>query len=102
MPKKNRRRPKPDPHDRETPLVRADFIAAMLNELAVGEAKYGPGSWRKLRYSLPSVAFSEISLHAHKLSLALDAGDKEKIREHCADLANIAMKTEESFGPDAP
>jgi hypothetical protein len=89
------------PVDDEIPIVRANFIAAMLNELGAGELRYGRGSWRRLRYLTRDGAIEELQKHVVKLRLALELGDRDRVREHAADCANISMKIDECFGGGA-
>lgn len=61
------------------------FGQAMVNEL---HANKGKGKWDNLH---PLYLCAELHYHASKLYKACDEDDKQKILEHSADCANIAM-----------
>jgi len=79
-------------------LVRSSFIDAMEAELAANARK---GDWRSF---VPAKEYVRpwLQEHTDKLHVALGDGDVGRVREHAADIANIAMKIEECFGPPAP
>jgi len=80
-------------------LVRPDFVARMEAELLANQRK---GDWRQWQPSQLEV-LAELEHHVAKLIMSLAANErgaqnKAIISEHCADIANIAMKAEERFG----
>lgn len=83
---------------REATRVRSQFIAAMDAELAANEPRKGDFAAFRIPHAQARGWMEE---HTAKLYSALAAHDAAGVREHCADIANIAMKIEECFGPDA-
>lgn len=74
--------------------VRTEFINRMDAELIANERK---GDWDKFspkRYD----CYAWIMEHINKLCDALHEQDRVKVSEFCADVANIAMKIDVTFG----
>lgn len=77
--------------------IRADFIAHMDSELAANEPR--KGDFATFRLQGPEDAIRWLEEHTAKLKHALTTGEPIRVREYCADVANISMKIEECFGP---
>lgn len=68
--------------------VLAPFLSLMEAELHANSAKGDRPGWLAMSRE---VALLEIYWHTAKLSAAVKNGDAERIREHAADVANMAM-----------
>ena len=82
--------------------VRPAFVARMEHELADlgNQAKnVAHGGWAGWRPDHWQILF-EIRTHVTKLALAFDAGDRDLVSHHAADLAVLAMKASEVHGTD--
>ncbi len=67
----------------------------MLTELMANQEKKGNFlAWLPERDD----AKSELEHHFYKLVSAIDQGQRAKITEHCADMANIAMGIHRNLG----
>ncbi len=75
-------------------LINPLFIARMQAEL---EANAHKGDWPAW-HPTPALARSELEHHVRKLLAALERGDREKVTEHAADVANYVMKIAEVYG----
>ena len=77
------------------PHIRPAFIVAMNREIEANEHK---GPWEDY---VPSSCYVApwLEEHVSKLILAVARKDRAKVREYAADVANIAMKIDETFGP---
>ena len=87
----------PDTGSREAVFgqVLPGFVFRMRDELAANEQNKGDWStWRPDRDD----AFREVQDHMTKLYWALSSGDRDKISEHAADIANACMKIYELYG----
>lgn len=80
----------------ETSLVDMDFVKVMERELVANQVK---GDWREWKPNRMSCE-SELRHHFQKLQRAIRFNIPARITEHAADLANVAMKTNEMFGED--
>jgi len=69
----------------QTNLVDA-FAQSMKDELKANEHK---GDWRTWN-DIPKM-LQELDYHEDKLSLAIQTGDRERIKEHLADCANFLL-----------
>ena len=84
--------------------VRPEFVAHMNAEL---EAHASLGDFSQFRLKDDNDALFWLHEHEVKLAMALfshdanGARDVNAVRNHCADVANIAMKIEEQFGPQS-
>ena len=76
--------------------VRQEFVAYMEAEL---EAHASLGDFSQFHIKDDNDALFWLHEHEVKLAMALFAHDANAVRNHCADVANIAMKIEEQFGP---
>lgn len=76
--------------------VRFLFVEHMEAELKANEHKGNFADYRPANELIGSAWLEE---HVQKLYRALAEKDPKKVREHCADVAVIAMKLEECFGP---
>jgi len=74
--------------------IRQAFLDRMQFELEANKIK---GDWAKLNYSYGDGA-KELIYHVSKLLISTKVGDKDKVSEHAADVAVIAMKISESCG----
>lgn len=76
-------------------FIRADFIVLMNRELVNNSRT--KGDWKTW---LPDklLLISEITWHFSKFVQALMIDNREKISEYAADIANYAMKADETFG----
>ncbi len=77
-------------------VIRPEFIAAMRHEIEANAPR--KGDWRLFRITDPMLAHSWLEEHTEKLYAAMKAGDRDAVREHAADIANIAMKIDECLG----
>ena len=68
--------------------VLAPFLSLMERELHANSAKGDRPGWLAMS---SEVALLEIYWHTAKLSAAVKNNDAERIREHAADVANMAM-----------
>lgn len=75
-------------------LVNKGFVALMEGELRLNQYK---GDWREWK-PVKEDAMRELMHHVAKLADAMERSDADKITEHAADVANIAMKIEECHG----
>lgn len=75
-------------------LVIAEFSKHMKTELRANYQKgdrNGPGGWLEVKDN--KFWISELFYHVGKLQYALMLDDKERIKENCADIANLALMT---------
>ena len=63
------------------------LAARMESELKANEHK---GDWRAPRKDKNAI-FAELAWHQAKLLVALEAGEKDKIAEHTADMCNLYL-----------
>lgn len=75
-------------------LVRAPFVERMEAELQANQRK---GDWREW-VPTPMQVTQELNYHFAKLVFAMAQGDRERVSEFAADVANIAMKADEVLG----
>jgi predicted RNase H-like HicB family nuclease len=81
--------------------IRPEFVAAMREQL---EAHAYKGDWIAFRFRDRRHATDLLSEHFVKLVQDLRSGamgPASSVRQHAADVANIAMKIDECFGPPA-
>lgn len=78
----------PCPLDGKYGEVLVPFLALMETELHANARKGDRPGWLSMS---PSTALLEIYWHTAKLSAAVKNGDAAAIREHSADVANMAM-----------
>ena len=78
------------------PHLRHSFLRAMQDELDANQER--KGDWDAFRPKDAKEADRWLEEHVDKLMVAVNAGNPAAVREHAADVANIAMKIEETFG----
>lgn len=78
-------------------FINAAFLWRMKNELTVNQNVDHKGDWRKWK---PEKLYlvSEINWHFAKFIQALNDGNKAKISEYSADVANYMMKADSEYG----
>lgn len=79
--------------------VLAPFLELMETELHANAGKGDRPGWLTMS---PAVGMLEIYYHAAKLQRAVKDGDMPHIREHAADVANMAMMLLDVCGGLAP
>lgn len=68
--------------------VLGPFVGYMADELHANAAKGGRENWQSMSIM---TALEEVNWHTAKLNAAVQLGDPELIKEHAADVANMAM-----------
>ena len=82
------------------PHLRSVFLRAMQDEL---DANVRKGDWDAFRFVDRDHAVELLTEHGSKLIMAIRGlQPAEKIREYAADVANMAAKIDECFGPPTP
>jgi len=86
------------PAPAQSDVIRPEFIEVMRHEIYANARK---GDWTKFRIGRTE-AEAWLGEHVSKLIAAIATMDREAVREHAADVANIAMKIDECFGAAQP
>lgn len=68
--------------------VLGPFVGFMADELHANAAKGGRENWQTMSIM---TALDEVNWHTTKLNAAVQLGDPDLIKEHAADVANMAM-----------
>ena len=76
-------------------FVRPEFVKRMEAELVSNSAHKGDWiEWQPDKLLL----VAELNWHLAKLVQAITSGDRKKISEYAADVANYGMKADETYG----